>query len=192
MIRLLAGELRADWRSWSGLVLVAAVAGLAIGIGGSFLETGIEVGGRRGAGISGVSSMILVFSGVSAIAVTSAVARLAVDLGRAGYARWQLCGVSPRQTAAVVLGQLAVLSVLGAALGFGASAALASSVMRLAFEGASGGIRNDECRGGRTHGDPRVRGRAVGHAPGRPSRGASRRPHPAARCAGGAGCCSRS
>ena len=139
MIRLLLGELRADWRSWAGLVLVAAVAGLAIGIGGSFLETGLHVGGRRGEGISGVSSMILVFSGVSAIAVTSAVARLAVDLGRPGYARWQLCGVTPRQTAAVVLGQVVVLSLTGAALGLGATALLARFVLRLAFDGASGG-----------------------------------------------------
>jgi putative ABC transport system permease protein len=139
MIRLLLGELRADWRSWAGLVLIAAVAGLAIGIGGSFLETSIHVGGRRGTGIGGVSSMILVFSGVSAIAVTSAVTRLAVDLGRSGYARWQLSGVSPRQTAVVVLGQVAVLSLTGAAIGLGATALLASFVLRLAFQGASGG-----------------------------------------------------
>lgn len=148
MIRLLVGELRADWRSWAGLVLVAAVAGLAIGVGGSFLETGIAVGGRMGAGISGVSSMILVFSGVSAIAVTGAVARLAVDLGRAGYARWQLCGVTPFQTAAVVLGQVAVLCVLGAASGLAASTALASSVMRVAFDGASGGYGSPQAEVG--------------------------------------------
>ncbi|OZB82171.1 FtsX-like permease family protein, partial [Microbacterium sp. 13-71-7] len=139
MIRLLLGELRADWRAWAGLVLVAAVAGLTIGIGGSFLETGLHVGGRTGTGIGGAASMILVFGGVSAIAVTSAVARLAVDLGRSGYARWQLCGVTPRQTAAVVLGQVMVLSLSGAALGLWATALLAPFVLRLAFEGASGG-----------------------------------------------------
>ncbi|OZB86966.1 MAG: hypothetical protein B7X41_13490, partial [Microbacterium sp. 14-71-5] len=125
MIRLLLGELRAGGRAWAGLVLVAAVAGLTIGIGGSCLETGLHVGGRTGTGIGGAASMILVFGGVSAIAVTSAVARLAVDLGRSGYARWQLCGVTPRQTAAVVLGQVMVLSLSGAALGLWATALLA-------------------------------------------------------------------
>ena len=33
MIGLLGAELRTEWRSWAGLVLVAAVAGLAIGVG---------------------------------------------------------------------------------------------------------------------------------------------------------------
>ncbi len=140
MIRLLAGELRADWRSWAGLVLVTAVAGTALGVGGSFLETGIRAGGRMGTGISGASSMILIFSGVSAIGVTSAVARLAVDLGRTGYARWQLCGVGPRQTGLVVLGQVIVLSLFGAATGFALTAAVAPGMMVLAFDGASGGF----------------------------------------------------
>lgn len=140
MIGLLRGELRADWRSWAGLVVVAAIAGLAIGVGGSFLETGIRMGGRRGTGISGVSSMILVFSGVSAIGVTSSVARLAVDLGRAGYARWQLAGVAPRQVGVIVLTQVVVLSMFGAALGLAMTVFAAPFLMRLAFGGATSGF----------------------------------------------------
>ncbi|MFD6699341.1 MULTISPECIES: hypothetical protein [unclassified Microbacterium] len=140
MIGLWAGELRADWRSWAGLVLVTAVAGVSLGIGASFLETGMHAGGRLGTGISGVSSMILVFSGVSAIGVTSAVARLAVELGRAVYARWQLSGVTPRQVAVVVLCQVIALSLIGAGLGFAATLVGAPVALRLAFEGASGGF----------------------------------------------------
>ena len=140
MIALWAGELRADWRSWVGLVLVTAVAGVSLGVGASFLETGMHMGGRLGTGISGVSSMILIFSGASAIGVTSAVARLAVELGRAGYARWQLSGVTPRQVAVVVLGQVISLSLIGAGLGLAATAAAAPAALRLAFEGASDGF----------------------------------------------------
>jgi len=140
MIRLLAGELRADGQSWAGLVLVAAVAGTALGIGASFLETGIHAGGEMGTGISGVSSMILIFSGVSAVGVTSAVARLAVDLGRAGYARWQLNGVAPRQVGGVVLAQVIVLGLAGAALGYAGTVMLAPHALEVAFEGSSGGF----------------------------------------------------
>lgn len=141
MIRLLAAELRADWRSWVGLVLVAAVGALAVGIGASMLETGIHAGGDYLRGFSGGAAMVLMFSGVSAVAVVAAVARLAVELGRAGYARWQLAGVGPGQTAAIVLAQVVWMCVVGSLLGFGIVVLAAEPLIHAAFEGGTGGYR---------------------------------------------------
>lgn len=141
MIGLLGAELRAEWRSWAGLVLVAAVAGLAIGVGLSMMETGIHAGGRSAEGFMGAASMVLIFSGASAIAVTAAVARLAVDLGRAAHARWQLNGVDPRQVSLIVLAQIGVFSAVGAGLGLLLTTVLAEPLIHQAFESGSGGYR---------------------------------------------------
>ncbi|MDR6866017.1 putative ABC transport system permease protein [Microbacterium resistens] len=141
MIRLLAAELRLEWRSWAGLVLVAAVGSLALGVGGSMLETGITAGGRYAIGFGGAASMVLVFSGASAVAVTAAVARLAVDLGRASYARWLLAGAGPRQVGGIVSMQVAVMSLLGALAGLAATSLVAAPVVHGAFEGGSGGYQ---------------------------------------------------
>lgn len=87
MIRLVFAELRAGWASWVGVILVSAVTALACGIAVSMLETGIHAGGDYLQGFSGGTSAILMFTAPSSIAVVASITRLAVDLGRPGFAR---------------------------------------------------------------------------------------------------------
>lgn len=138
MTRLVFAELRAGWASWVGVVFVAAVASLACGVAISLLETGIHAGQKYLEGFSGGTAAILMFSAPAAIAVTAAITRLAVDLGRPGYARWQLAGVGPVQTAGVVLAQLFVAGLVGGAIGFGATTLVAGPVIHSAFADGSG------------------------------------------------------
>lgn len=140
MTGLVLAEIRAGWAAWLGVVAVAAVASLACGVAISLLETGLSAGPAYVEGFSGATGMILVFSAPSAIAVTASIARLAVDLGRPGYARWQLAGVSPAQTSSVVLAQLAVAGLAGGVLGYGATRILAGPAIRGVFADGSGGF----------------------------------------------------
>lgn len=121
MISLLRAELRHGWTAWIGLVWVASVAALSFSTAIAMLETGLEEGGEiLDASVSFLSILLLLSIPAGAI-VVAAVARLAVDLHRAGYARWQLSGVSPAQTTSVVIAQLTVAGVLAGAVGSVAS-----------------------------------------------------------------------
>ena len=112
MSRLVLAELRASWASWLGVIIVSAITALACGIAVSMLETGIHAGGDYVQGFSGGTAAILMFSAPAGIAVIAAITRLAVDLGRPEYARWQLAGVSPTQTSLVVSAQVVAASLL--------------------------------------------------------------------------------
>ncbi len=139
MTRLVLAELRAGVTTWIGVVLVAAVFALAAGIGLSMAETGLHAGEPYVSGFSGGTAVVLMFSVPSGLAVVAAIARLAVDLGRPGYARWQLAGGGPAQTAGIVLAQLAVAGLLGGLVGLGATLLLAESAVHAAFDEGSGG-----------------------------------------------------
>lgn len=139
MIRLVCAELKAGWTAWVGVICVAAVAALAFSLAISMLETGIHAGAEYLEGFSGGAAAVLMFSTPAAAAVTAAIARLAVDLGRPSYARWQLSGVGPAQTASIVLVQLAATGFAGGVLGFGAATLLVEPVIHAAFSDGSGG-----------------------------------------------------
>lgn len=139
MIRLVLAELRFGWASWVGVIFVSAITALACGIAISMLESGINAGGKYLQGFSGGTAAILMFSAPAGIAVVAAITRLAVDLGRPGYARWQLAGVGPAQTALVVRVQIVAASLLGAVVGFGATTFLAEFAIHAAFQEGSGG-----------------------------------------------------
>lgn len=139
MIRLVFAELRAGWASWAGVILVSAITALACGIAVSMLETGIHAGGDYVQGFSGGTAAILMFSAPTGIAVIATITRLAVDLGRPAYARWQLAGVGPLQTGIVVSTQVAAASLLGGVIGFAATTVLAGPAIYAAFESGTGG-----------------------------------------------------
>lgn len=133
MIRLLRAELRRGWTTWIGLVLVATIAALSFAVAIAMLETGLEVGGEiLEASVSFLSILLLLDIPAGAI-VVAAVARLAVDLHRATYARWQLSGVSPRQTSVVILVQLACAAALAGGLGFAISIPFAPAFLHAVF-----------------------------------------------------------
>ncbi|SJM66215.1 FtsX-like permease family protein [Gulosibacter sp. 10] len=118
MIRLVAAEAVAGLRTWAGLLLVAAVAAVAIGLPASALETGAAVADEVLAeSLSSIAAVMFVFGGLAAVAVTASVSRLAVRLARADYARWQLAGATPGRVTAVVLVQLLVAGLLGGCAG---------------------------------------------------------------------------
>lgn len=139
MTRLILAELRASWATWAGVILVSAITALACGIAVSMLETGMWAGEEYLQGFSGGTAAILMFSAPAGIAVIAAITRLAVDLGRPAYARWQLAGARPSQTALVVIIQIMTASLLGGAIGFGATTVLAGPAIHSAFESGTGG-----------------------------------------------------
>lgn len=63
----------------------------------SMIETGLHAGGSTLEAFASGASAVLIFSAPAGVAVTAAAARLAVDLGRAAYARWQLAVLAPRK-----------------------------------------------------------------------------------------------
>lgn len=130
-------ELRAGWAAWLGVVVLSAVLAASAGVGLSALETGTREGGILQEAFNSLGGTVLLFAVPSGIAVVAAVARLAVDLGRASYARWQLAGVSPSQASSVVLLQLAAAGVLGGVIGFAATPPLAGPLVRAGFESQS-------------------------------------------------------
>lgn len=134
MIRLLGAELSRGWTTWTGLVLVAAVAALSFAVAIAMLETGLDAGGEiLKASVSFLSILLLLNIPAGAI-VVAAVSRLAIDLHRATYARWQLSGVSPRQTSVVVLVQLACAGALAGVLGFAISIPFVPAFLHAVFE----------------------------------------------------------
>lgn len=133
MIPLLRSELSRGWASWAGIAGVAAVAALSFGIAVSFLETGLREGGEFLEDSTSFLTALLMFSLPSGIIVVSAVARLAVDLNLAAYARWQLAGVGPAQTAFIVVAQLAASGFIGAIVGFAATTYVAPRFIRAVF-----------------------------------------------------------
>ncbi|GAB3600794.1 hypothetical protein [Microbacterium tumbae] len=136
---LVRAELRRGWAAWSGIVLVSAVASLTFCVALSFLETGLAQGGDFLEGSLSFLVALLMFGIPSGVVVTSAVARLSVDLHRPVYARWQLAGVSPAQTARVVMTQLALSGLLGGALGFAAAVLVVPPFAQAVFAGDSTG-----------------------------------------------------
>ena len=134
MIRLLRAELRHGWATWVGLVAVASIAALSFSVGIAMLETGLEVGGEILAASVSFLSILLLLSVPAGAIVVAAVAGLAVDLHRATYARWQLAGVSPRQTTVIVLVQLACAGAVAGAVGFAISLPVVPAFLHAVFE----------------------------------------------------------
>ena len=117
MIGLLAGELRRGWATWAGLAVVAAVASLSFSTALAMGEAGLAEGGETLDASMSFLSILLILNIPAGAVVVAAVSRLAVDLHRSHYARWQLSGVSPAQTSTVVLAQLAVVGFAAGSIG---------------------------------------------------------------------------
>ncbi|MGQ7311362.1 hypothetical protein ACUOFU_06640 [Microbacterium arabinogalactanolyticum] len=141
MNRLAMAELRHGWATWIGVLLIATVSAAAYGVGVSTIETGIRAGGEYLSGFSGAAAILLIFSAAAGIPVTGAVSRLAVDLSRTGFARWQLAGVAPAQVSRVVALQLALSGLIGGVLGVVLARLVAEPLVHAAFEDGSGGYR---------------------------------------------------
>lgn len=112
MTRLILFDLRDHAATWIGAFAVAMACGYIGGWIASLVATAAMYPNMQSFAWS-----ILPFSAVAAIAVLSSAANLTVSAQRRSYALWQLANVSPRRVSAVVLAQLALVAILGAACG---------------------------------------------------------------------------
>ena len=112
MMRLVFSDLRDHAVTWLGAFFVAVGCGYI----GGWAES-IEATATAYRNLQNVSSVVIAFSVVAAVIVLASAANLTVSVQRRSYALWQLANVKPRLVSAVVLAQLAVVSVAGAACG---------------------------------------------------------------------------
>ncbi|WP_080799001.1 FtsX-like permease family protein [Arabiibacter massiliensis] len=112
MMRLVLCDLRDHAATWVGAFCVAVACGFIGGFAASLVATAETYPNMESLAVT-----VIVFSALAAAAVLVSAANLTVAAQRRSYALWQLANVSPRRVSAVVLAQLAVVAVLGAAVG---------------------------------------------------------------------------
>ena len=119
MIRLVLCDLRDHAATWIGAFAVAVACGYIGGWAASLQTTASFYLGDPSLhkSLQNTVSMVLSFSSIAAVAVLVSASGLTVSAQQRSYALWQLANVSPRRVGAVVLAQLAVVAVLGAACG---------------------------------------------------------------------------
>lgn len=118
MIKLVLGDLWTHARVWAGVLMVCSTTGGIGAIGVGLIETGNRYGGDVQYDLAGASSILILFSTVTALIVLGSATGLAVALQQRSYALWQLAGLGPGLVAAVVLAQLAVTGSVGAMIGW--------------------------------------------------------------------------
>lgn len=117
MIRLVLLDLRDHVSTWVGAFVLAVGCGYIGGWVVSIQTTASSCGEDMYKVVQNAGSMMLVFSLVAAVAVLVSAANLTVSSQQRSYALWQLANVSPRLVSGVVLAQLVVVAILGAACG---------------------------------------------------------------------------
>ncbi|PZE68872.1 FtsX-like permease family protein [Curtobacterium sp. MCBD17_021] len=124
VFRLVLSDLRSNAGIWIGALVVSAATAAAAAIAAGMLETGLELvtsGTRsdllRAGGLATLASLVLVLTVVAVTAVLGNITRLTIDLQRRGYALWQLVGVPSATVTVIVRLQLAVVALVGSALG---------------------------------------------------------------------------
>lgn len=117
MIRLILADLVFHARVWLGILTVIVATGFVAGIAAGLIETGVHEGGEVQEGLGSTSSVVIIFTGLTALIVLGSAANLTVSLQQRSYALWQLVGIRPLSVAGIVLAQLAVVGILGALIG---------------------------------------------------------------------------
>lgn len=120
MTRYTLRALAAQWRAWSGTVVVLAFAAVLVDVCLAHRMTVTRpdvVAAARDAGVSprelavpGVS--VYVYSAMVAIPVVAVVGQSCVQALRTSWARWRLAGALPRQVLASVVATVAVLGAV--------------------------------------------------------------------------------
>lgn len=117
MIRLILSDLGAHARVWLGTLAVTIATGFVAAVAAGLIETGIAYGGRVQEGLGSTSSVVIIFTTVTALIVLSSTANLTVALQQRSYALWQLVGIRPAFVGLVVLAQLGIVGIVGAVIG---------------------------------------------------------------------------
>lgn len=118
MIRLVFSDLRDHAVTWIGAFVIAVACGY---IGG--WASSIEATAAVYTNLQDLSSVVLIFSSLAAVAVLMSASNLTVSAQKRTYALWQLANVGPRCVSLVVLLQLTIVAILGAICGTLLSAA---------------------------------------------------------------------
>lgn len=117
MIGLILSDLSAHARVWIGTLAVAITAGFVGALAAGLIETGIAHGGQVQKSLDSSSSVVIMFTAITALIVLNSSANLAVALQQRSYALWQLVGIRPSYIGLVVLAQLVIVAALGAMIG---------------------------------------------------------------------------
>ena len=117
MIRLIFADLAANARIWLGILIVTVATGAVGAFAAALIETGVSLGGTTLELLIGLSSSVILLTGITALVVLGSMANLTVSLQQRSYALWQLVGIDPGLTRRVVVTQLAILGLFGAFLG---------------------------------------------------------------------------
>lgn len=116
---LVFADLRQGVRVWVGAFVVACAAGFVGAVAASMIDTSLHLDGLQRQFLAGGSSVVLMFTTVTALIVVSSVANLTVALHRRNYALWQIVGIRPAKVGSIVLLQLGLIALLGSASGVG-------------------------------------------------------------------------
>jgi len=138
MLRLIISDLLANLRIWLGTLVVAAATGAVSTVAAAEIETAARTGGNPGLALYAISGTALLFATLSAVVVLGSISNLAVALQQRAYALWQLVGIRPVLIRLVVLTQLLIVAVIGAAVGCAATAPALPALFRFFFTGANG------------------------------------------------------
>ena len=139
MTRLLLADLRHHAGTWTWTTVVAVVTGACVS--GQFMVMRGSLVSARAIGdaslieaASVVSSFIIASVVLAAAAVLSSTSALAVTERERDHGLWRALGMRPGTLRAVVLGQLAVIGVLGALVGTAAGVVVARLMIPLLIE----------------------------------------------------------
>jgi putative ABC transport system permease protein len=139
MLTLLKADLVADLRVWLGTFAVMVAAGIAVGIPATLVDSALhEPELLVQLGLVTVASIALTLSIVSLVVVLSSTVRTLIELRRRTFALWLIVGLQPSQVSRLVLGQLAVIAVTGAAIGSAIAWAVCPALVRTLLVGSEG------------------------------------------------------
>lgn len=139
MLTLLKADLLGDLRVWIGTFAVLVAAGAAAGIPATLVDTALgQSDVMVQLGLVSVASIALTLSVLSLVIVLSSTVRTLVELRRRTFALWLIVGVQPSQLGRLVLGELAAVAVLGAALGSALAWLVCPTLVRALLVGSDG------------------------------------------------------
>ncbi|NQX35873.1 FtsX-like permease family protein [Herbiconiux sp. VKM Ac-2851] len=139
MLTLLKADLLGDLRVWIGTFAVLVAAGAAAGIPATLVDTALgQSDVTVQLGLVSVASIALTLSVLSLVIVLSSTVRTLVELRRRTFALWLIVGVQPSQLGRLVLGELAAVAVLGAALGSVLAWLVCPTLVRALLVGSDG------------------------------------------------------
>jgi len=138
MLRLIVSDLFANVRIWVGALVVAAASAAVTTVAAAEIETAARTGGNVGLALYAISGTVLLFATLTAVIVLGSISNLAVALQQRAYALWQLVGIRPGLIRLVVLAQLCIVAVLGAAAGCAVTTPALPPLFRFFFAGSDG------------------------------------------------------